>query len=80
VTNGQSQNIVSWRYDSPSHTMTLNFAGIPGRTYLLQFTESLALPVRWTDFSTNTAPVNGLFSVSDTNAVTPNRFYRSRSP
>ena len=80
ITNEQAHNIVSWRYDAANHAMTLNFAGIPGRLYRVQFTESLVLPVVWTDFATNQAPPGGLFSVTDTNAFTPNRFYRTCSP
>jgi len=72
--------ITSWSYDGPTHAMTLNFAGVPGLTYRVQFTESLTPPIEWTDIATNTAPADGQFSVTDDTALAPVVFYRAMSP
>jgi hypothetical protein len=43
-------------------TATVNLAGIPGYTYLLQRSTNL---IDWTAISTNTAPTNGVYQVID---------------
>ncbi len=57
---------------------TITFAGIPGRTNVVQASTNL---INWTNISTNVAGPNGLWQVTDpaaTNFV--NRFYRSYQP
>lgn len=63
-------------------TATLNGFGLPGATYQLQFTTNLIGSVIWTDvtgpLASGAAAGNGTFSLVDTNATGPSRFYRTR--
>ncbi len=79
VTNGQSQNMVSWDHDAGAGTLTVTFAGIPGYTYRVQYATTLS-PADWTDFSTNTAPAHGQFQIVDLVGGNTNRFYRTVYP
>jgi hypothetical protein len=74
----------------PSHNFTINlqpdgsvrldFAGIPGWTYRIQYADTLP-PVNWMDLSTNTADSLGDYEYIDMPpANSPTRFYRSVSP
>jgi len=72
--------VTTWAYDPPTHTMTLNLAGVPGLTYRVQSTENFTPPVLWTDIATNTAAADGRFSVTDAAAPAPGRFYRAVHP
>jgi autotransporter-associated beta strand protein len=54
-------------------TASMSFAGIPGYTYQVQRSTDL---VNWTAIWTNTAPGNGVFSFTDTNAPADNANYR----
>ncbi len=56
-------------------TAAVNFAGIPGNTYYVQRTASLA-PTAWATVSTNMAPTNGVFQFIDPNPPQPSAFYR----
>ena len=42
-------------------SITLNFAGIPGYKYQVQFTTNLVAPVVWQNIGTNTADASGLW-------------------
>lgn len=79
VTNGQSQNMVSWVHDAGAGTLTVTFAGIPGYTYRVQYATTLS-PADWTDLSTNTAPAHGQFQIVDMVGGNTNRFYRTVYP
>jgi fibronectin-binding autotransporter adhesin len=57
---------------------TITFAGIPGRTNVVEASTNLTL---WTAISTNVAGTNGLWQVTDPDATNfVNRFYRSYQP
>lgn len=59
-------------------SMTLNFQGIPGYQYLMQFTTNLTPPIAWQTISTNTAASNGLWQFTHTGATNHiDGFYRS---
>jgi hypothetical protein len=60
---------------------TITFAGIPGRTNVVEATTNLPSGP-WTPISTNIAGTNGLWQVIDTDATNfPSaRFYRSYQP
>jgi hypothetical protein len=60
--------------------MVLRFAGIPGVTYTIQYTTSLAGTPTWTDLTTQAAGANGLFTYTDVNPPPPSRFYRAIVP
>lgn len=80
--DGSSLNVVSL-------TRTLDgflvqFTGIPGEAYLIQFTDSLAPPVTWQTL-TPPGPIqagpNGLFQLEDKpDPIPPQRFYRAAIP
>jgi subtilase family serine protease len=75
----QSQNIVSVE-TTDTNTTVINFQGIPGRAYTVQYTPSLQSPV-WQTLGTSTAGATGAFQFIDlpTNG-SPARFYRSTYP
>ena len=76
-TNGQSVNITGIATLGDG-TSEISFAGIPGRTYLIQAATNLTPTITWTTIGTNTAGTNGLFQFNDldsTNFV--NRYYRT---
>lgn len=77
-TTAQSQNVLS--ITSVGADKVLNFAGIPGVAYTIQYTASLAGTPVWTDLATVTAGANGLFSYTDVNPPPPSRFYRTFVP
>lgn len=61
-----------------SGSTSLNFQGIPGYAYILQFTTNIAPPVVWQNITTNTAAANGLCQFTDTAATNhPAAFYRT---
>jgi autotransporter-associated beta strand protein len=47
--------------------LQLGFIGVPGYTYFIQSTPSLNPPVLWTNLSTNTADIHGVFNFVDCN-------------
>lgn len=64
-----------------SGTVTLNFTGVPGRTYTVQSATNLINPV-WTSIGTATVLTNSMtaqFVVTNTSAP-PFRYYRTRYP
>ena len=62
------------------NTYLIEGSGIPGRTYRMQFTDSLS-PTAWTDFSSGsvTADSTGAFQFTDTSGSS-GRYYRSVYP
>jgi hypothetical protein len=72
---------------SPNTNSTLNvtFFGIPGQTYVVERATNIATPV-WVDISTNTAPTQGVFSITDDFSVglggqqPDSAFYRLLAP
>jgi hypothetical protein len=63
-----------------SSSVTVDLAGIPGRSYRLQTTTNLA-SANWISIGTNTAPINGVIQFTDHGATNyPTRFYRAVSP
>lgn len=61
-----------------SGSTTLNFTGIPGYEYMLQFTTNVTPPVVWQNITTNTAAGNGICQFTDTGATNhPDAFYRT---
>jgi len=77
--NSQSQNMVNTQALG-NGAVQINFQGIVGRTYTIQYTESLQNPV-WETLGTSTAGATGAFSFTD---IPPNgspaRYYRSTYP
>lgn len=57
----------------------ITFGGIPGRTYTIQYTESLVAPFSWQPLTTATASPTGMITVDD-NSATPLRLYRTVLP
>ena len=81
-TDGASLNLVSMTRTADGFEII--FAGIPGDTYLIQFTNSLAAPVTWQTL-TPPGPIsagpNGLFQFEDKpNPISPQRFFRAAIP
>ena len=62
-------------------SLTLNFAGGAGQTYLVQATTNLIPPVVWQTLSTNVAGQDSTWQLTDTNTLDcPARFYRACLP
>jgi hypothetical protein len=57
-------------------TVTVTFQGTPGGQYVVQATTSLVSPVIWSNVSTNTAGVDGLWTYTDS-TTQPHAFYRA---
>ena len=75
---GPSHNFVI--HYLPDGSVQLIFAGIPGWTYRIQYTDTLP-PINWVDLATNTADATGVFQYIDRSPTNgPTRFYRSVSP
>jgi subtilase family serine protease len=75
----QSQNIVSI-VSLGNNASLISFQGIAGRTYTIQYSQSLQTPV-WQTLGTSTAGATGAFEFTDTPAAgSPARFYRSTYP
>lgn len=72
-------NLISITFDSaPGATdATLRFASLPGETYVVQYTDSLTEPVKWTTLGT--APTtDGVFQIVDPTARNASqRYYRT---
>ncbi|MGA3181083.1 MAG: protease pro-enzyme activation domain-containing protein [Verrucomicrobiota bacterium] len=77
VNLAQSQNIVAIE-DLGNNSSLIQFQGIAGRTYTIQYTESLQTPV-WQTLGTSTADATGAFEFTDT-AAGGSRYYRSTNP
>ncbi|HEY1790868.1 MAG TPA: hypothetical protein VGJ73_22160, partial [Verrucomicrobiae bacterium] len=61
-----------------SGSTTLNFTGIPGYEYILQYATNVTPPVVWQNITTNTASANGACQFTDTGATNhPDAFYRT---
>ena len=76
---GQSQNIVAVA-DLGNGAALIQFQAIPGRTYSVQYTESLQTPV-WQTLGASTADATGAFGFTNTPAYgLPAGFYRSTYP
>ncbi len=59
----------------------LKYAGIPGRSYFIQATETLKSPVLWTTLGSKVAGPNGVFDWLDLDAPNhPQQFYRTEAP
>jgi hypothetical protein len=66
----------------------VTFAGVPGRTYLVQATTGLSAPIVWESLTNNldggllfSAGTNGLWTHTDLNSTNfAIRFYRSALP
>ncbi len=79
IPSAPSQN-VGGITDLGNGSSLIQFNGIPGRTYTMQYTENLDSP-SWQTLGTATADVLGRFSYTDTPPVnSPARFYRSTYP
>jgi hypothetical protein len=57
----------------------ITFGGIPGRTYTIQYTDSLTVPITWQTLGTATAGSTGTI-IFDDNSGSPLRFYRTVYP
>ena len=63
-----------------ANNFTIQFLGIPGRTYDVQYTTSTSPPYTWNDFPTPAHPVvpdSGVFGYTDVNPPDPARLYRA---
>ena len=78
VDDAQSQNITRIEM-LPDGSTRVSFAGIPGRSYRVQSTDSLT-PANWVTRTTVTADALGKFNFTDPPPLPPSRFYRSVSP
>lgn len=72
----QSENILAVQHQGDQ--IVINFAGIPGIAYTVQYTTDLSNP-QWQDLAVLTAPSNGLFEYRET-ASGETRFYRTFIP
>lgn len=72
-------SITAWSFDRATRVTVLHCAGMPFTVYRVQTTESLTTPA-WTDLIALQASPEGTFSLSDTNTVMADRFYRLVSP
>ncbi len=76
---GQSQNIVAVA-DLGNGAALIQFQAIPGRTYTVQYAESLQAPV-WQTLGTSTANATGAFGFTNSpGSGLPAGFYRSTYP
>jgi len=67
----------SLRFGVPSPgSNTLTFRGVPGTTYLAEYSLQVVGP--WLDFATATAAADGSWMIVDSNATNAARFYRAR--
>ncbi len=79
VDNTQSQNIVGID-DLGGGSSRVRFSGVIGKTYTIQYSESLVTPA-WVTLGTSTADGTGDFSFTDTPPNgSPARYYRSIFP
>jgi hypothetical protein len=77
ASSSQTLNVISIAVTASNRT--IQFAGIPGRIYVVQWAPASSGP--WTDFSdgTSTADATGLITYVDTTSPVPaTRFYRTR--
>ena len=75
----QSQNIVGLSSLNGSQ-MLVQFQGVPGLSYTIQYAGSLQTPT-WQTLGSTTADTNGAFQFIDTTSDgTPTRYYRSTFP
>jgi hypothetical protein len=73
---------------APDGNLSVTFAGVPGRTYLVQATTGLSAPIVWESLTNNldggllfSAGTNGLWTHTDLNSTNFGiRFYRSALP
>ena len=62
---------------NPDGSFTLNFAGIPGDTYVLETTTNLLSTGGWQPIATNTLDISGVWQFTDMQAVNfKQQFYR----
>ena len=61
-------------------TVTVQFAGIPGYTYVVRRATDAAFTQNVTTVLTTTAPEHGLFSYTDLNPPNPTAYYRMQTP
>jgi hypothetical protein len=64
--------------DASGGTVTLNFSGVPSFQYVVERADNVLFTVNATNLSTNVAPANGQFSITDTTPPQPTGFYRLR--
>ncbi len=76
--NISANRIGSIQVLGPSHYRIV-FGGIPGRTYTIQYTDSLMLPPTWQTLDTATASATGIITFDDLSA-SPMRLYRTVYP
>jgi hypothetical protein len=76
-----SVGVASTNISPPTNgVLTLQFAGIPQRSYRVQSKTNLN-STNWTTIATNVADTNGLFKFSQTNLMLPaQRFFRTVNP
>jgi hypothetical protein len=75
--NEPSQNLVGGLVLTP-HGVLVRFAGIPGRTYVIQRTPDLQTP--WTTLGYSTVPTDGIGEFEDTAPPPGQAFYRAIAP
>ena len=61
-----------------SGTNRLQFAGVPGLTYVAQYATNLGPSAVWVNLATTNAPSSGVWTVIDDQATNDSRFYRSK--
>jgi hypothetical protein len=61
-----------------SHQLSLQLSGTPNFPYTLQSTTNLTPPINWQPVITNSADINGNWSITVSNmSSTPSSFYRA---
>jgi len=61
-------------------TITMTFTGTPGASYVVQASTNLASPAAWQTISTNTAAVNGQWTILESTTNYVQRYFRSAKP
>jgi hypothetical protein len=73
----QSKNVLAILPDGSD--FVISFAGIPGISYTIQYSESLS-PAKWLDLGGVSAGANGQFEFRDVNPGSSSRYYRTFAP
>lgn len=77
VADDEHFNRISYPSTIGSGTVMLNYQGIPGLDYALEWATNLTAPIGWMPVLTNTADMSG--TVTFTNApVDPHNYFRTR--
>ena len=65
---------------TPGGPVRVQFAGVPYRSYRVQFTATLTDPASWANYSTVQAAADGSFEIDDPQPLPVKKFYRAVYP